>query len=104
MESVRQRFGYIHPKDPSRIYVARIADDAGGSNRYRLHIPPGHRFLLHIADTEIPDRGYLEDPKPTKTMSMNSSREEGADVVLKWAIYDSNTARNSRSRQTPRRF
>jgi len=91
VETVRKQFGFIRPEDPNRIYIARIGGDIGTPDQYRMHIPPGHRFLLHIADTEIPDTGYPENPKPTKTLSMNPWRE-GADVVLKWAIYDSGPA------------
>ncbi len=86
----RKQFGYLHIDDPDRIYVSRIGGDFF-PGRYRLHIPPGHRFLLHLADTEIPDTGYPENPKPTKTLSMNSWRE-GADIVLTWTVYKDNKA------------
>src|SRR5262245_53621535 len=89
IESVRKQFGYLRIDDPNRIYVARIGPAIGVADRHRLHIPPGHRFLLHPADTQIPDTGPA-NPQPTRTLSMNFWRE-GADVVLQWAIYDANT-------------
>ena len=76
--------------DPKLIHVSRIEGD-GKSNlqhSYRLHIPPGHRFLLQVAETDITDYGEYETPQPAKTLSMNSWRN-GADVILNLTVqYD----------------
>jgi hypothetical protein len=85
LDDARRQFGYLRIDDPNLIFVARIQGNELGANTYRLHIPSGHRFLLHLADTEIPDGGPPNDPKPTQTISMNSWGN-GADVVLHWQI------------------
>jgi hypothetical protein len=86
IESVRREFGYLQIHDPQRIYIAQIEGGESIGYRYRMHIPPGHRYLLHIADTEIPDTGYPDHPRPTRTISMNSWRN-GADVILNCGIF-----------------
>jgi hypothetical protein len=84
VDLVRREFGYLQIDDPQRIHIARIESSDGSSNRYRMHIPPGHRFLLHLADTEFSAWGPREDPKPTRTMVMGWG--DGADVILSWSI------------------
>jgi hypothetical protein len=78
---VRSHFGFLDIKDQKLIHVGRIGtrDDA-----YRLYIPPGHRFLLHVTEMKFPDVGWPENPQPSSTLSMNSWRG-GADVVLQWS-------------------
>jgi hypothetical protein len=78
---VRRHFGFLDIKDEKLIHVGRIGSR---DNAYRLHIPPGHRFLLHVTEMKFPDVGWPENPQPSSTLSMNSWRE-GADVVLQWS-------------------
>lgn len=86
IESVRREFGYIRiGEETGLIHISRIEKSEGRGKNYRMYIPPGHRFLLHIADTEITDDGCPENPKPTKTLSMNPWRD-GAEVVLAWGV------------------
>ena len=85
VDSVRRQFGYVRIDDPNLIYVSRIEAPEAGLNSYRLHIPPGHRFMLHMSETEISDTGPPPSPKPTQSMSMNSW-QNGADVVMKWDV------------------
>jgi hypothetical protein len=91
VEETRRHFGFLRIEDPKLIYVSRIEGEHRGGNwlnSYRLYIPPGHRLLLHVAETEITDLGEYETPQPAKTLSMNSWRE-GADVILNWDVeYD----------------
>jgi hypothetical protein len=90
VERTRRQFGYLHIDDPELIYVSRIAGDgtSGRQNSYRLHIPPGHRFLLQVAETDITDFGEYATPEPAETLAMNSWNE-GADVILNWSVqYD----------------
>ena len=91
----REHFGFLRIDDPTRIYISRF-EPPNASPRYRLHIPPGNRYLLHMADMELPDTGYPDNPKPTKSLSMNSWRE-GADVVLQWGVTSENGKRRFRA-------
>jgi len=84
LEVVRKQFGYLRIDDPKKIYITKIeGTKAVGGNHYRLYIPPGHRYLLHVGETEYARTGPVGTPKPLATLSMNSWRE-GADVVLHW--------------------
>jgi hypothetical protein len=90
IEKVRKQFGFLRIDDTNLIHVSRIEGDhsSNWSNSYRLYIPPGHHFLLHIAETDITDVGEFEAPKPAVTLSMNSWKK-GADVILNWGVqYD----------------
>jgi hypothetical protein len=85
LEHVRKEFGHLRIDNPQKIYVTKVeGTGASGGNRLRLHIPPGHRYLLHVGETEY--YGTAVGPaKPIETMSMNTWRE-GADVILHWAM------------------
>lgn len=84
LEVVRQQFGYLRIDDPQKIYITKIeGTGASGGNHYRLYIPPGHRFLLHVGETEYAATGPVGTPRRLATLSMNSWRE-GADVILHW--------------------
>lgn len=83
---VRKEFGYIKPPTADRIQIARIeGGEQKGVTRYRMRIPPGHQFMLHISEMKgLTVAGYPENLEATKTMSMNSWRE-GADCILQWS-------------------
>ena len=84
IEVVRKQFGYLRIDDPKKIYITKVeGQKAVGGNHYRLYIPPGHRYLLHVGETEYAATGPVGKPKPLATMSMNSWRE-GADVMIHW--------------------
>lgn len=80
VEQVRRQFGSLRVEDDKQIYVAHVPGNKQGTV-YRLHIPPGHRYMLHLTDTTFPDADYPIDPQPTQTLSMNSWNT-GADIVL----------------------
>lgn len=82
---VRRRFGYIRIDNEEQIYVARITETEPGEDAYRLHIPPGNHYMLHLTEAEFPTENYPVDPIPTGTMSMNGWKD-GADVVLRFWI------------------
>ena len=82
---VRRRFGYIRIDDQEQIYVARITESEPGVDAYRIHIPPGNHYMLHLTESEFLNESYPVDPKPTGTMSMDQWTE-GADVVLRFWI------------------
>ena len=84
LAEVRKQFGYIKVTDPNLTYISRIESGEDHAIRYRLIIPRGCHYMLHITDmSDFPASGFPEDPKPTTTISMNSWRN-GADVILHW--------------------
>lgn len=87
LELVRKEFGHIQVDDPNRIQISRIEGrEAKGGVHYRMRIPPGHRYFLHLADVSgdaYSDLGQPKNLKPTETLSMNSWRD-GADLILSW--------------------
>ena len=91
IDSVRSKYGYIRVDDRSKTYVARIADNEEDVDSYRICVPAGSRYLLHITDTTFEDSDYPDDPIPTKSISLNHWRE-GADAVLSYSIYWENDA------------
>jgi hypothetical protein len=81
---VRTQFGYILMTDPHLVHIARIESGEDPAIRYRMIIPRGCHYMLHITDMlDFPASGFPVDPQPTETMSMNSWRD-GADVILHW--------------------
>ncbi len=86
VEETRRRYGYLEVTDQKLIHVSRIeGGDSSWGNSYRLHIPPGNRFLLHIGEGDISDEGEFELPQPAKSLSMNNWAQ-GADLILHWDI------------------
>ena len=87
LEVVRKQFGYLRIDDPKKIYITRVKGTGiittANANRYRLYIPPGRRFLIHVGETEISEIGPAESAMPIATTSVNSWRE-GAEVILYW--------------------
>lgn len=87
LELNRRRFGYIHVDDESKSYVARIPEpNAQEKTSYRIRVPAGSRYLLHLTDTTFSGEGYPTNPVPTRSISLNSWRD-GADVILSYCIY-----------------
>jgi hypothetical protein len=83
---VRKQFGYIKVTKPQLVLIARIESGEIPGNRYRMIIPPGVHYMLHITDSaDVPASGFPDNPQPTETMSMNSWRN-GADVVLRFGV------------------
>jgi hypothetical protein len=77
-------------EDSRLIHIVRIGGEGtrrsgNWNNSYRLYIPPGHRFLLNVAETEISDLGGFPTPKPARMLSMNRWAS-GADVILNWDV------------------
>ena len=89
---IRRRFGHIRAEDETKSYVARISEpNEQNSQAYRIHVPAGSRYLLHLTDTTFVEDDYPTNPVPTKTISLNGWRD-GADVVLSYNIYWENNA------------
>ncbi|MBN1910567.1 MAG: hypothetical protein JW818_12555 [Pirellulales bacterium] len=87
VEEIRRKYGHIRVEDEQKVYIASITENENVGTAYRLRIPPGCHYMLNLADTTFPANGYLEDPRPTKTLSMNTWKK-GADVVLSYMIYN----------------
>ena len=84
IEEVRLRFGYLRIENNTDAYIARIGNgDLQDTPAYRLHLPAGNHFLLHLSVTDMVDGSIPDAPPATKTVSLNSWKH-GADVVLKW--------------------
>jgi hypothetical protein len=86
VEDVRRKYGHIRAEDPGATYIARIEENESSSNEYRLVIPPGSHYLIHVTETTFLKSEYPVDPIPTETISLNSWKN-GADVVLSYSIY-----------------
>jgi len=88
----RRRFGHIKVHDESKTYVSRIEDpNASISTSYRIRVPEGSRYLLHLTDATFPQKRYPANPIPTKSISLNGWRD-GANVILSYNIYWENNA------------
>lgn len=85
ISDVRRKFGYIEVEDPRQTYVSWIPDTRLGLSAFRIQIPPGQHYMLHLTDTDFPADEYPLNPVPTKTLSMNSWKQ-GADVILNYSI------------------
>jgi hypothetical protein len=67
LELVRKEFGHIQVDDPNRIQISRIEGrEAKGGVHYRMRIPPGHRYFLHLADVSGDAYSDLGQPKNLK--------------------------------------
>jgi hypothetical protein len=90
----RSKFGYINVEDKTKIYFSKIPKAYTRSNNaYRIYFPPGHRYMLNLAYTDYPRDGYLDDPTPVKTISLNGWME-CEDIWFEFAIQgDGNTRR-----------
>jgi len=86
IDTVRRKYGYIRIENENSTYVSRIADNEQGENAYRIRVPSGSRYLLHLTDATFEKSDYPVDPIPTKTISLNGW-QEGADAVLSYSIY-----------------
>jgi hypothetical protein len=82
----RRKFGYVDVEDKTKIYFAKVADAYSGSNNaYRIYFPPGHRYMLNLSYSDYPRDGYLDDPTPVKSISLNSWMQ-GEDIWFEYKI------------------
>ena len=99
---LRTKYGYIDVQDDSKTYLARI-DNSEGDDTYRLIVPAGSRYLIHISDTAMQDSTIPDELPRTKTYSMNGWRD-GADVILKWGVWGGEEKRFVLSTHTDQLF
>lgn len=92
LEVNRQRFGHIRVDDESKTYVSRITNpNESVGTSYRIRVPEGSRYLLHLSDMVSDESGFPVNPEPTKSISLNGWRD-GADVILTYSLYWENDA------------
>lgn len=83
VNEARRLYGHIRIRDAEKTIVQRLEDTPERRSAYRVHIPPGRHYILHISD--VPFVGGLPpaDLPPSANLSMNNWRE-GADVILSY--------------------
>lgn len=80
VDDVRRRYGHLVVENDEQTFVARIQNEQY-ENAYRLHIPPGQHYVLHVTDANFPEDDFLTDPQPTTNLHMHPWKQ-GADVLL----------------------
>jgi hypothetical protein len=85
VNQARRLYGYIRISDAEKTIVQRLEDSPERRSAYRVHIPPGRHYILHISD--VPFVGGLPpaDLPASATLSMNNWRH-GANVILSYSI------------------
>lgn len=83
VDDVRRRYGHLVVENDEQTFVARIQNEQY-ENAYRLHIPPGRHYVLHVTDAQFPRDDYLDDPQPTTNLHMHPWKQ-GADVLLSYS-------------------
>ena len=86
VDQVRSKYGYIRVENETKTYISRIASNEQDVDAYRICVPAGSRYMLHLTDTSFEADGYPDDPIPTKTISLNHWRE-GADAVISYSVH-----------------
>lgn len=86
LELNRRRYGHINVTDPAKTYVALIEDPNESSREsFRVRVPEGSRYLLHLSDATFTADGPPANLEPTQTISLNGWRD-GAESVLTYSI------------------
>lgn len=92
LDIVRRRFGHIRVEDDKLTYVAQLAEpNEGTSHSWRIRVPAGSRYLLHLTDRSVGEASEKRKPFFERTISLNGWRD-GADAVLSYHIYVENNA------------
>ena len=91
VNDVRRKYGYIRVTDKSKTYVAQIPENESAGDAYRLWIPKGSRYLLHLTDSSFETNDSPINPLPTETVSLDDW-SRGADTILSFSIYWENKA------------
>lgn len=86
LELNRRRYGHITVTDPAKAYVSRIEDpNESSTTSFRVRVPEGSRYLLHLSDATFGQNGPSANLQPTESISLNGWRD-GADAVLSYSI------------------
>lgn len=101
VDSIRRKYGWIRIEDESKAYVSRFVNDDrermvggfGAQQTFRIVVPAGSRYLLHLTDAVAGENSYSGKLTPTKTFALDRWRN-GADAVI--------SCRVSRENNSPR--
>lgn len=85
VSQARRLYGYIRISDAAKTIVQRLEDSPDRRSAYRVHIPPGRHYILHISDVPFVGGQPPADLPPSANLSMNNWRD-GADVILSYSI------------------
>lgn len=86
VNDVRRKFGYIRVVDKSKTYVALIAENEADSTAFRVWVPKGSHYVLHLTDATFDSNECPADPIPTTSISLKDW-QQGADTVLSCSLY-----------------
>jgi hypothetical protein len=91
VNDVRRKFGYIHVVDKSKTYVALIAENEADGTAFRVWVPKGSHYVLHLTDATFDSNEGPADPVPTTSISLNDW-QQGADTTLSCSLYWENNS------------
>ena len=72
VKAIRRDFGYVRVKDPNKLYIASIPQHEG---KYRIVVPPGDRYFLHLTETDAGSDEIQIDTKPWITVVLNGWKD-----------------------------
>ena len=78
LREVHRQNQMIFVDDPSRLYLLQLGETG---DIFRVHLPPGADYVLHLADTIASEDGFPSDPTPTKTIAFGDTTD-GFDTIL----------------------
>ena len=86
LEENRRRYGHITVTDTAKTYISRIENpNTSIGTSFRVRVPKGSRYLLHLSDASFSESGPPADLQATQSISLNSWRD-GAEAVLSYSI------------------
>lgn len=80
---VRRKYGYMKIENSSKINVVALAQEKGA---FRLVIPPGERYYLHLSETTAQGNSALPTGQHKTTVALNNWAD-GEDVILRFGLY-----------------
>lgn len=86
VNDVRRKFGYIHVVDQSKTYVALIEENEKDGTAFRIWVPKGSQYVLHLTDAKFDSNECPADPIPTTSISLKDW-QQGADTMLSCSLY-----------------
>lgn len=86
VNDVRRKFGYIRVVDRNKTYVVLIAENEADSTAFRIWVPKGSHYVLHLTDATFDSNESPADPIPTTSISL-SNWQQGADTTLSCSLY-----------------
>lgn len=94
VNDVRRKFGYIHVVDQSKTYVALIEENEKDGTAFRIFVPKGSHYVLHLTDATFDSNECPADPIPTTSISL----KDGSKVRIQYSLVPSIGRRTVRAR------